>query len=106
LGFLVWRWRSDYTRSSTRYRLPTVALATFVLLSVPFDPIAIAPRVPTYLVESGRLAHLAQPPLGLILGLGALLGIRFVRITSTHRLTRVVEDSALALFVYLTFLSR
>ena len=105
LGFLVWRCRLERA-GSTRFVTPIVALATFVLLSIPFDPIVVVPRIPTYLVESGRLAHLAQPPLGLILGLGAILGVRFARITSAHRVSRVIEDSALALFIYLIFLSR
>ncbi len=105
IGLLIGRWRSE-DGTIARWRLPLVALTTSMLMITPFDPLAIAPHVPTYLTESGRLAHLAQPPFELVVGLVALVGARFARLDHTHRIDRILEDAMLALFVYLAVLSR
>jgi hypothetical protein len=103
---LIWLWRSRAT-SGGRWWLPPVAtLGTVVFAFAPFDPAGLVTVIPAYLLESGRVAHVAQVPVYLVAVPAGLLAYRFAVAGQSPRFDQVISNGTLALGVYLAFLSR
>ena len=106
IGYLIWHWRTEQGGARSQL-LPLLAPPVLAVLATwPFDPRAVVTHFPTYLEESGRIAHLVQLPFDLLVILVVGTAARVVLVQPSDRLRRVVENGTLALFVYLAFLSR
>jgi hypothetical protein len=107
VGYLAWQWNARRNNGFLKRSVPlVVAVGTCVLTWLPFNPLVVLSHAPAYLAGSGRLEHLTEIPVLLIVLVAIVLIMLLTRLTEAGSLTDVVRFGTLAFFVYLVFFSR